>query len=225
MQNAAWREVDSQGFAVEDTEVAPIYRAMLASAPPAPTPDAGSDLTPRQLATFLRQKRDEFSAVADRMPEGSLVRHMNIGMAAAYSDAACAAENLTTPPPAEDLAGQGEPVAWAWEYRDFQGTWHQHASAAKPDADRHRRNIRPLYAAPAPSRPADREEIARLVFIANNMTHDGTQESAAQDWTASIFPRDRAMAFAAADAILERLALRDASRTGEDGTQETTDDA
>lgn len=32
-QNAGWREVDKQGFATEDTEVAPIYRAMIAAAP------------------------------------------------------------------------------------------------------------------------------------------------------------------------------------------------
>lgn len=29
MQNAGWHEVDKQGFSTEDTEVAPIYRAMI----------------------------------------------------------------------------------------------------------------------------------------------------------------------------------------------------
>lgn len=37
MQNAGWREIDSQGFQTEDTEVAPIYRAML---PAEPSPEA-----------------------------------------------------------------------------------------------------------------------------------------------------------------------------------------
>src|SRR6185312_7394903 len=32
MQNAGWREIDKQGFEAKDTEVAPIYRAMLAAA-------------------------------------------------------------------------------------------------------------------------------------------------------------------------------------------------
>ena len=32
MCNAGWREIDKQGFQTEDTEVAPIYRAMLAAA-------------------------------------------------------------------------------------------------------------------------------------------------------------------------------------------------
>lgn len=38
MQNAGWREIDRQGFSTDDTEVAPIYRAMLAASPS--TPDA-----------------------------------------------------------------------------------------------------------------------------------------------------------------------------------------
>lgn len=33
MQNAGWREVDKQGFSTEDTEVAPIYRAMIEARP------------------------------------------------------------------------------------------------------------------------------------------------------------------------------------------------
>lgn len=32
MQNAGWREIDAQRFATEDTEVAPIYRAMIDAA-------------------------------------------------------------------------------------------------------------------------------------------------------------------------------------------------
>jgi hypothetical protein len=32
MQNAGWREIDAQGFSTEDTEVAPIYRAMIDAA-------------------------------------------------------------------------------------------------------------------------------------------------------------------------------------------------
>lgn len=32
MCNAGWREIDQQGFRTEDTEVAPIYRAMLSAA-------------------------------------------------------------------------------------------------------------------------------------------------------------------------------------------------
>lgn len=32
MQNAGWREIDRQGFATEDTEVAPIFRAMIDAA-------------------------------------------------------------------------------------------------------------------------------------------------------------------------------------------------
>lgn len=32
MCNAGWREIDKQGFQTEDTEVAPIYRAMLSAA-------------------------------------------------------------------------------------------------------------------------------------------------------------------------------------------------
>lgn len=37
MCNAGWGEIDTQGFQTEDTEVAPIYRAMLAAAPEPPS--------------------------------------------------------------------------------------------------------------------------------------------------------------------------------------------
>ena len=40
MQNAGWRAVDQQGFEAEDTEVAPIYRAMLSVLT---TPNGGED--------------------------------------------------------------------------------------------------------------------------------------------------------------------------------------
>jgi hypothetical protein len=40
MQKAGWREIDKQGFQTEDTEVAPIYRAMITAAP-TPKADGG----------------------------------------------------------------------------------------------------------------------------------------------------------------------------------------
>lgn len=148
--------------------------------------------------------------------EFSFVNHAGVTRCATVEHALNCALGLppasSNPPPAEDLAGQGEPVAWAYEYRE-NGQWRDIVIKTDPRSVLNRdyvRNIRPLYAAPAPSRPADREEIARAIMRSRGTPDDLIE---AHERRGSMGWRD---AVRDADAVLSILALRDAPRNGGD---------
>jgi hypothetical protein len=65
---------------------------------------------------------------------------------------------------------QGEPVAWAFEFRIYGHEWHSRIDAAKPRVTAYRevRNIRPLYAHPAPAAPRH----APIVEEIRSVLHD-----------------------------------------------------
>ena len=181
-----------------------------ASAPPTPTPDAGSDLaklseaaTPGlwRIGTTRRDNPDllERSPIVpaispDRPYAGMIWRGTGltkeedaafvVTLVNAYR-AGRLIEASASQPPAEDLAGQGEPVAWAYEYRE-NGRWREFLSGlCAPAEAANIRNIRPLYAAPASSRPADRNEDSatldriRSVLPAHLTDADSTVQSVA----------------------------------------------
>lgn len=123
--------------------------------------------------------------------------------------AAAIRASLPSPPPAEDLAGQGEPVAWRignhYGIHVYEG---DRPVATFHSADDAARAVAAVNAAPAPSRPADREEIGDIIFdhVFGHLKRGGSYIDDARS---------------AAGVILERLALRDAPRDAGDGTQET----
>ena len=113
---------------------------------------------------------------------------------------------------AEDFTGQGEPVAWAYEWADKLGVWRYGVKPQAPEPSTALpydiRNVEPLFkrAAPAPSRPADREEIAEAVFI-QYFLHNATGpeddwDAATIAWSKERYPDDRRLAYAIADAVL-----------------------
>lgn len=88
MQNAAWGALAKQGFAIEDVEVQPIYLAMLAARPAAPTQSAAqTGEVFDELATDLHRRAD---ACHDLMKPGLSTRDtMRLhGKEAAYRHAA-----------------------------------------------------------------------------------------------------------------------------------------
>lgn len=201
-----------------------------------PTPEAGSDLAKLSAGAAkgewlldVQTYYDEDGGPSEDHTEGVMVldnddqpdsivqcSEANAKFIAAIVNAYRAGrlvEASPSPPPAEDLAGQGEPVAWAYEYLGVIGDWVPFLSRRRPANADHIRNIRPLYAAPAPSRPADREEIA--------LTYEGLAKrihTAFPDLTAND-------ALCAAEGMFPEclkdggisLALRDAPRNGGDG--------
>jgi hypothetical protein len=128
-----------------------------------------------------------------------------------------------SPPPGEDLAGQGEPVGWVWE-EIFGGNWDLYASHVKPKEQPFRRNIEPLFkrAAPAPERAPGREEIAAALFESD---YPGNDHLTWAEWlayvakhgTSSTLLRDIEACRRRADAVLALLILRDAPRDAGDG--------
>lgn len=241
-------EASERGKAGAYYQAAQMVKAALASAPPAPTPEAGSDLAKLSAGATPGPWRhvvgDDYAIESDSYPPkathrpcvidsgwwlaignrpddfGEANSKFIVALVNAYR-AGRLVETFPSPPQAEDLAGQGEPVAWAYEWKIYTG-WRRGVEFEKPCAGQFLglRNVRPLGyldAASAPSRPADREEIARLI-------RPGAFEELSPDpYGPSVELLEmgrapgRAEALAKADAILAYLALRDAPRDVGDG--------
>lgn len=145
-------------------------------------------------------------AAAQGYTDGALNDDLAQAFAHYIVAALASAPPAPTPEAGSDLAGQGEPVAWAYEWNEGEfDIWHLIVSQHKPAEGGQIRNIRPLFAAPAPSRPADREEIARW-------RNDAFEKAAA------IVRRYEPFAD---DAVRDILALRDAPRDGGGGWRPT----
>ena len=217
--------------------------AALASAPPAPTPEAGSDLAKlsaedlRHEASFLLARLRDFEA--DLAEEQARGWYGHVEPSMSRLQAMCISPVVASPPPAEDLAGQGEPVAWQGCDPDepydplkcavwaalvpfqheliqtggvtFMGLRNAIVEAVRSFAIASQRDA---LAAPAPSRPADREEIARKWW---DRVCPADWKGQWDTWKTADLKLARQLVqetYDDADAI---LALRDAPRDGGDG--------
>lgn len=144
------------------------WRDAPARVSPAPAPGDAGDLAGQSapaLIAWLAHRRDECYASEVKFPAESPTSDWHRAKGDAFAEAHiyalarmkdALARMKDAPRPAGDLAGQGEPVAWAYEEiktRTFDA-WEPALSYGQPELASYHRNIRPLYEAPAPSRTA-----------------------------------------------------------------------